>query len=168
MWRLILIVTADCIADALLSTLPIWFLHDMKLDRKRRILISSAFSATMVIDIVTVVEAIVLLRSRLTSGTIIFEHVKVACSLVVCNLLVIVAFIYRTLHKGDMEDAIPSKVEFTTVDLNQVEPGEEISRGWLSSSAVTKSSAWSFHGSQSKIPRSTGVRIDTERVEECE
>lgn len=75
----------------------------------------------MVINIVTVVEAVVLFRCSLTSASIIFEHVKVACSMFVCNLLVIVTFVYRSLREGDTdtEDAVhgTSKIELTTVDL---------------------------------------------------
>lgn len=166
-----LTVTADCIADIILSALPVWFLRDMKLRRKRKVLISSAFSATMVINIVTVVEAVMLFQSDLTSGSIIFEHVKVACSMLVCNLLVIVTFAYRILHKGNMgiEDFMPetSKIEFTTVDL---ELTQETSRMWSSLSGTTKSSTWSIHDSRSKSSRSIVIvasQMDVEEVEEC-
>ncbi|KAG8216477.1 hypothetical protein J3R82DRAFT_6588 [Butyriboletus roseoflavus] len=143
--------TTDCVADVLLSALPLWFLRRVKLSRKRRILISSALSASMVINVVTIIEAVALFQSYLTSGSIIFEHVKVACSLIVCNLLVIVTFVYRILHKGDMgiEDSISgtNKIEFTTVDLAVGGFSQETSRGKSSYGLGTmKSSTWSFEG----------------------
>ncbi|KAG8216476.1 hypothetical protein J3R82DRAFT_6587 [Butyriboletus roseoflavus] len=148
--------TTDCVADVLLSALPLWFLRRVKLSRKRRVLISSALSAIIVINVVTIIEAVALF-SEITSGSIIFEHVKVACSLIVCNLLVIVTFVYRILHKGEMgiEESIheTNRIEFTTVDLAQGWYSQETSIG-LSlpvSSGKTKSSTWSFPGSGTKI-----------------
>ena len=106
----------------------------------------------MVINVVTIIEAVALFK-LITSGSIIFEHVKVACSMIVCNLLVIVTFVYRILHKGetDIEDSISEtdKIEFTTVDLAQGGYSQETSMGRSLpvSSETTKSSTWSFPGS---------------------
>ncbi|KAG9311717.1 hypothetical protein JVU11DRAFT_7955 [Chiua virens] len=118
-------VTADCIADVLLSALPIWSLRKMRLSRNRKILVSSAFWASMAINIVTVVEAVTLFQSTITSGSIVYEHVKVACSMIVCNLLVIVTFVYRILHEDrtNLDDSIlnsDGQVFSTVVDLAQV------------------------------------------------
>lgn len=134
-----------------MSILPIWFLRSVKLNRKRRILISSALSASVVINILTVTQAVVFFHS-VTSGSIVFEHVKVACSMIVCNLLVIVALVYRALHKGNtgFHDSRPDAsktIEFTTVDVAQAEFTQETSRGTPLSALKTKSSTWSFRGS---------------------
>jgi len=159
--------TTDCIADVLLSALPIWSLRNINLGRKRRILISSTFSASMVINIVTVTQAVAFFQS-ITSGSIVFEHVKVACSLIVCNLLVIVTFVYRILHKRKtgIEDSIAETV-FTTVDLAQGGFGQETTKEKSLSvpSGATKLSTWSFRdGSGSKTSESVAAamsRIDT-------
>ncbi|KAH0834844.1 hypothetical protein J3R83DRAFT_10465 [Lanmaoa asiatica] len=150
-------VTADCVGDLLLSALPIWCLRDLSLKRKQKILVASAFSASMVISIVTIVEAVMLFQS-ITSGSIVFEHVKVACTMIVCNLLVIVTFVYRILHNGEtrFKDSIPetNKIVFTTVDLAHGGLTQEASMGWSlpALSETTKSSNWSFCGSsQSQI-----------------
>jgi hypothetical protein len=144
-----LAVIADCIADVLLSALPIWSMRNINLGQKRKLLISSTFSASMVINIVTVTQAVAFFQS-ITSGSIIFEHVKVACSLIVCNLLVIVTFVYRILHKGKtgIEDSIPerSNIVFTTVDLAHGGFSQETSKEKSLSVPTTKSSAWSFGG----------------------
>ena len=126
----------------------------------------------MVINIVTVTQAVAFFHS-ITSGSIIFEHVKVACSLIVCNLLVIVTFVYRILHKGKrgIEDSIPerSNIVFTTVDLAQGGFGQETTKEKSLSvpSGTTKLSTWSFRdGSGSKTSGSGPVaavmsQIDT-------
>ncbi|KAF9226363.1 hypothetical protein BS17DRAFT_673142, partial [Gyrodon lividus] len=69
--------TTDTIADILLTVLPVRFLRDVKLSRKRKILILSAFSASLLINVVTVLEAVVLFQP-ITSGTIVISHVKVS------------------------------------------------------------------------------------------
>ena len=97
----------------------------------------------MVINVVTIIEAVALFK-LITSGSIIFEHVKVACSMIVCNLLVIVTFVYRISHKGEtgIEDSKPEtdKIEFTTVDLAQGGFTQETSRG--KSCYTLESSIW--------------------------
>ncbi|KAF8434784.1 hypothetical protein L210DRAFT_968463 [Boletus edulis BED1] len=162
MTRTILIVqtTTDGIADVLLSALPIWFLRSLKLSRKRKILVSSALSASMVINIVTVIETVAFFQS-VTSGTIIFEHVKVACSMIVCNLLVIVTFVYRVLRKDrlGLEDSIPetrNRIEFTTIDFAQGGLSEETSKGMPSSALTTGSSTWSFRATLEDEHSQTG------------
>lgn len=164
-------MTADCVADVLLSALPVWFLRSVKLSRERRILVASALSASMVINVVTVMQAVV--QSQvLTSGSIIFEHVKVACSMIVCNLLVIVAFVYRILHKGEtsLEESISNtdKVQLTTVDLAQGGFSQETSKGMLSP-LTTKSSTWSFRGgSRSKTSGSVAAAASLMREDDRE
>ncbi|KIK94731.1 hypothetical protein PAXRUDRAFT_827716 [Paxillus rubicundulus Ve08.2h10] len=132
----------DTIGDVLLTGLPIRFLRDVKLDRKRRILITSAFSASLIINLVTVLEAVFMFRP-MTSGTIIITHVKTALSLVVCNLLVLVPLVYRIIHRRDLEDSERegTRVEFTTVDLNYMGYSQELSKGTTLSvpSTATKS-----------------------------
>jgi hypothetical protein len=75
-------MTVDIIADVLLTGLPILFLRDVKLGRQEKILIYSAFSASMVINVLTITQAVVLLGSVVTSGTIIVSHVKVSSEVV--------------------------------------------------------------------------------------
>jgi hypothetical protein len=48
-----------------------------------------------------------------TSGSIIFEHVKVTCSMIMCNLFMIITFVYRILrdrlrglYARDQEDRV--------------------------------------------------------------
>ncbi|KAG6334463.1 hypothetical protein ID866_4625 [Astraeus odoratus] len=105
-------LVTDVVADMCLVALPIRLLADAKLSRSGRILIQSAFSASLLITVVTVVHSVALLKDT-SSGTFLLGNVRTAVSLVVCNLLVIVTFVYRVCYKGqrDLEEAA---MEFTT------------------------------------------------------
>ncbi|KAL4073623.1 hypothetical protein J3A83DRAFT_4158765 [Scleroderma citrinum] len=110
---------ADVIADLCLVALPIRLLRGTKLSWMKRILIQSTFSASMCITIVTIIHSVVLLKDT-SSGNLLFGHFKAALSLLICNLLVIVTFIYRVCHKSkvDLEQVkscLPK--DLTTVDL---------------------------------------------------
>ncbi|KIK95518.1 hypothetical protein PAXRUDRAFT_826936 [Paxillus rubicundulus Ve08.2h10] len=136
-------IIMDTIGDVLLTGLPIRFLRDVKLDRKQRILITSAFSASLIINIMTVLEAVFMFHP-MTSGTAatIISHVKTALSLVVCNLLVLIPLIYRVVHRRDLEHE-ETRVEFTTVDLSHLGYSQDLSKGGATpsiSSITTKSS----------------------------
>ncbi|KAL4078103.1 hypothetical protein V8B97DRAFT_1210198 [Scleroderma yunnanense] len=109
----------DVIADLCLVALPIRLLRGTKLSWMKRILIQSTFSASMCITIVTIIHSVVLLKDT-SSGNLLFGHFKAALSLLICNLLVIVTFIYRVCHKSkvDLEQVkscLPK--DLTTVDL---------------------------------------------------
>lgn len=109
----------DIIADLGLVALPIWLLREAKLSWTRRILIQSVFSASICITIITIIHSVILL-SETSSGTLFFGHFKSALSLLICNLLVIITFIYRVCHRDkidleQMEPVFPR--DLTTVDL---------------------------------------------------
>ncbi|KAH7923934.1 hypothetical protein BV22DRAFT_548896 [Leucogyrophana mollusca] len=114
----------DTVSDIILVAMPFHLLRGVKLSRNRRILLSCTFSASFLITAVTIVHS-GLLFGTATFVTTIVAHVKAALSLIVCNLLVIVAFVYRVFHKnGDIDldhsfvDSEP--VHFTTIDLTQL------------------------------------------------
>ena len=73
-------LTADILADILLTVLPIVFLHGVKLSREPRILILSTFSVSMVINVVTIIHAIFLFELD-TSGSIFIGHIKASTRL---------------------------------------------------------------------------------------
>lgn len=72
---LIHFLLADCLGDILLTALPIIFLLDMKLSRERMISIFATFSASMVINVLTVTQATVPLKPD-TSGSVVIAHTK--------------------------------------------------------------------------------------------
>ncbi|KAH7923933.1 hypothetical protein BV22DRAFT_548888 [Leucogyrophana mollusca] len=114
----------NTVSDIILVAMPFHLLRGVKLSRKRRILMSCTFSASLLITAVTIIHCGLLFEST-TFVTTIVAHVKAALSLIVCNLLVIVAFIYRVFHKnGDIDldhSFVDSEaVHFTTIDLTQL------------------------------------------------
>jgi len=79
------------------------------------------FSASLLISGVTILHSVLLLRGA-TSTTMVIGHVKAALSLLVCDALVLVTFVYRLCQKsGDSRLSIEDdcgSVEFTTyIDL---------------------------------------------------
>ncbi|KAF8433043.1 hypothetical protein L210DRAFT_2757128 [Boletus edulis BED1] len=106
----------DIFSDVSLVILPIYLLRRRKIDYRQRILIYAVFSATLLITVVTIFHSVVLFTTQST-GIVVIGHVKVALSLIVCNLLVIVMFVYRVYRRGDL-DAVEGPFSLTTVDLN--------------------------------------------------
>ncbi|KAH7920471.1 hypothetical protein BV22DRAFT_1198873 [Leucogyrophana mollusca] len=117
----------DTISDAILVAMPFRLLRDVKLSNNRRILISSAFSASILITIITIFHSVLLFGTP-TALTVAVAHVKAAASLIVCNLLVIVTFMYRAFRRFGGVDLDHSfigsgRLDFTSIDLNQLTTG---------------------------------------------
>ncbi|KAF9241291.1 hypothetical protein BU15DRAFT_60918 [Melanogaster broomeanus] len=103
-------LVTDVVSDAILIAAPVRFLRDVKLSRKRRILILSAFSASILITGSSSSK-----HPPLTLSVI--GAVKAALSLLFCNSLVLVTFVYRVCHvdldpSPDEQSAV---VQFTSV-----------------------------------------------------
>lgn len=71
---------ADVISDASLVVLPMYFLQKTRIHRRRRIMIYSAFSASLLITVVSIFQSVVLFMVH-SDGIIVIGHVKVSlCS----------------------------------------------------------------------------------------
>ncbi|KAG9311716.1 hypothetical protein JVU11DRAFT_7954 [Chiua virens] len=159
-----------CFADLLLTTLPIIFLRKVKLCRKRKILIFATFSASTVINVVTIVQATYLFNKSAPTAAVIVAYVKTGLAVIVCNLLVIVTFIYRVLHKDQMDLDAPNStaIEFTTVDLSLEGWSAETSKGAsipARSCSTTRSSTWSYRPMGSLASKLSSVVAGTSRVD---
>ncbi|KAG0707947.1 hypothetical protein DFH29DRAFT_795843 [Suillus ampliporus] len=88
------LLITDVIADISLVAAPLHLWKHVGLSRDRKILVMSAFGASLLITAITIPHSIFLFKAHNTT-TLIFAHVKTALSLVICNLLVIVTFAYR-------------------------------------------------------------------------
>jgi hypothetical protein len=95
-------LTTDIVADAALIIAPIQLWKNVGLSRSSKILILSAFGSSVLITAITIPHSIMLFHS-VTDTTLIVAHVKAALSLVICNLLVIVTFVYRMYWKETLE-----------------------------------------------------------------
>ncbi|KAF8838575.1 hypothetical protein BDN67DRAFT_971363 [Paxillus ammoniavirescens] len=96
-------LVTDVFSDAMLVAASVRFLRDVKLSRKRRVLILSTFSASVLITAVTILHSVLLLLQEPTTGTIVIGHVKAGLSLLVCNALVLVTFVYRVCRHADVD-----------------------------------------------------------------
>ena len=68
---------ADVISDLLLVVLPVYFLRRIKINHRKRIMIFSAFSASLLITAVTILHSIMLFTVH-SSGIIVIGHAKVS------------------------------------------------------------------------------------------
>lgn len=110
------LLITDVIADTCLVTVPLHLLKNVRLSRSRKILVQSAFGASLLITAITITHSILLLKVYNTT-TLMFAHIKAALSLIICNLLVIVTFIYRVYLKDafDLDRSFASNGVFTSI-----------------------------------------------------
>ncbi|KAG1741458.1 uncharacterized protein EDB91DRAFT_330028 [Suillus paluster] len=92
----------DVISDCLLVAAPLQLWKNVGLSRSRKILVLSSFGASLLITGITIPHSVILFHP-LSETTLIFAHVKAALSLVICNLLVIVTFVYRVFSKETVD-----------------------------------------------------------------
>ncbi|OJA08403.1 hypothetical protein AZE42_00999 [Rhizopogon vesiculosus] len=115
----IALVITDTISDLTLVIVPTYFLRDVRLTSHQRILVISAFYASLLITAIAIPLSVLLSVEPFSDATLIFGHVKSATSLMVANLLVIVSFVYRFWRSG--ADLDQPGAEFTSVlDLSQL------------------------------------------------
>lgn len=108
----------DSYADISLVVAPLCLWNNAGLSRSRQISIQSVFSASLLTTIVTIIHSINLSMGH-TSTTLIFAYVRAALNLFICNILVIVTFLYRMCSKetADLDQSFPSNQVFTSVIL---------------------------------------------------
>ncbi|KAF8880739.1 hypothetical protein BD779DRAFT_1547706, partial [Infundibulicybe gibba] len=98
--------TTDIISDTFLVVVPLQILWRVRLPRSQRILIIAIFASSILNSVTGVVYAYFVFAgnsSRSSSSGLITglaAHVKSAVTLCVCNLLVVVCYLYRVFRKG--------------------------------------------------------------------
>ncbi|KAG2069743.1 hypothetical protein BDR04DRAFT_673316 [Suillus decipiens] len=109
-------MSTDIVADVSLIAAPLQFWKNARLSRNSKILIFSTFGASLLITAITIPHSIMLFYSA-SETTLIIAHVKAALSLVICNLLVIVTFVYRTCWKEsiDPDETFGSPLVFASI-----------------------------------------------------
>ncbi|KAF9241293.1 hypothetical protein BU15DRAFT_44932, partial [Melanogaster broomeanus] len=159
-------LVTDIVSDAILVAAPVRFLRDVRLPQKRRILILSAFSASILITGVTILHSALLLQAP-TTGTIIIGVVKAALSLLVCNALVLVTFVYRVCHV-DLDPSLDEQsagIQFTSVlempskDSSHPQPPHILDGGTLPRNE--RPSSWTQLQWKSRADRARGVQGGT-------
>ncbi|KAG1868471.1 hypothetical protein F4604DRAFT_1682392 [Suillus subluteus] len=106
--------SADFTADVSLVAAPLHLLKNAGLSRSKKVLIQSAFCASLLITAVTIPHSTLLILGTFNTTTLMFAHIKAALSLTVCNLLAIATFLYRVYSK-DTFDPDQSNGIFTSV-----------------------------------------------------
>ncbi|KAF8074577.1 hypothetical protein FPV67DRAFT_1408645, partial [Lyophyllum atratum] len=92
----ILSLCTDLVADACLVTIPLRMLWRVKLPRTQRRLILSIFASSFVSSLVGIVYTVFVFQMQKNRG-------QSAIILLVCNLLVIVMFLYRTFWSDETD-----------------------------------------------------------------
>ncbi|KAJ8580188.1 hypothetical protein M405DRAFT_938855 [Rhizopogon salebrosus TDB-379] len=117
----------DIVADAALVITPLHLWKNVGLSRNRKIMVLSAFSSSLLLTAVTIAHSVTLIRPP-THGTLILAHAKVALSLVICNLLVIVTFAYRVFCSEtlDLDQSFASRGLFTNIVMVQYPSGTNV------------------------------------------
>ncbi|KAH7907458.1 hypothetical protein BJ138DRAFT_970777, partial [Hygrophoropsis aurantiaca] len=104
----------DVIADAILVALPLRMLWNIKLPQKQqRRMILCIFSSSMVVSFVSIFRAISRLSSN-PSEVVPASNFEIAFCLIVCNLLVIVTYLYRRLRKNGEDNNIDTSTDIGT------------------------------------------------------
>ncbi|KIK80023.1 hypothetical protein PAXRUDRAFT_833778 [Paxillus rubicundulus Ve08.2h10] len=122
-WVAISEVGTDAISDLMLVALPLCLLWRVKLPSNQKIMILCVSSSSILVSVVSAVHTAYLIPepSFIAGAT---GEIEGALSLVVCNLLVIVTFVYRVSRNGrDLTQDPSSKItdssnRLTTVDLD--------------------------------------------------
>ncbi|KAG2064209.1 hypothetical protein BDR04DRAFT_1146007 [Suillus decipiens] len=94
------LLITDIIVDISLVATPVYLWRNVGLSWSTKILVLSAFSASLLNTVITIPHAMILLHVyNVNASMVIVAHIKIALSLIICNLLVIITFVYRLCWK---------------------------------------------------------------------
>ncbi|KAF8060796.1 hypothetical protein FPV67DRAFT_1587240 [Lyophyllum atratum] len=99
-------VATEIVADFALITIPLYLLWHTSLPKAPRYMIASVFATSILTTALSVIHAIYGMGpNRFLDG--VTAHIEAAVTVMVCNLLVIVTYIYRRTRNGrDLDDDI--------------------------------------------------------------
>lgn len=123
----------DCLSDTILVVLPLRLLWSLKLPKRQKRMIFAIFSSSIVVTVISIFRGVCQIakyRSVLAPAA----DFETALSLLVCNLLVVVTFLYRIFGFVGADDSVSSDDDdyttrtttggvFTTVDFGNGESG---------------------------------------------
>ncbi|KAG9311896.1 hypothetical protein JVU11DRAFT_8157 [Chiua virens] len=120
-WVAISEVCTDAFSDIILVALPLRLLWRVKLPSNQKIMLLSVFSTSILVSVVSAVHTSYLIPNITFVGGLTAQ-IEGPVSLIVCNLLVIVTFVYRAVRNGrDLTAGLSEKKScsrLTTVDLD--------------------------------------------------
>lgn len=113
------LLITDVTSDISLVAAPLYLWRNVGLSRNTKKLVLSAFGASLLNTALTIPHCIIILNVHKIDATIVVvAHIKSALSLIICDLLVIVTFVYRVYWKETF-DLDQSCEVFTSVVLIQ-------------------------------------------------
>ncbi|KAJ8585096.1 hypothetical protein M405DRAFT_865664 [Rhizopogon salebrosus TDB-379] len=140
---------ADIFSDVMLMILPPLLFCHVQLPRNRKILVLLSFSAALFITPVTILHS-ALLFGPASTGNIVVGHVKVAISLIVCDLPVLATLAYRLCSFEDIDAPDRSEATvFTSIDLEQL--GTDYASVW----SATETTSTQFKSTEQPTTRAT-------------
>lgn len=71
-------ITADIIADVSLVAAPLYLMKNIRLSRSKKLLVQSAFGASLLITVITITHSMLLLLNVYNTVTLMFAHLKVS------------------------------------------------------------------------------------------
>jgi len=116
-------ISTDCVSDAILIFFPIRLLWGIKLPTNQRRMIMTIFSSSIVLTVVSIFRTVAQLNNILPLAGLAID-IEVACSIIVCNLLVTVTLIYRISRavKVTVPGHDPEDDDFTAPVMTRVTP----------------------------------------------
>jgi hypothetical protein len=131
------LLITDVAADISLVAVPLYLLKNVGLSRNKKILVQSAFGASLLTTAVTIPHSTLLIFDIFNTTTLMFAHIKAALSLIICNLLVIVSFLYRVYSKDTFDQSFASDGVFTSVIMTPMDSSTNILTSFSSHKGIT-------------------------------
>lgn len=103
----------DLTADIWLICSAAYLLWHMKLTTRRQIVIFSVFASDVLLAAASIIHVVYILQQR-RSAVWISAYVEVAISLIICNLLVLVTWLYSRIYPSDQDETLPTSVNNPT------------------------------------------------------
>ncbi|KAG1769446.1 hypothetical protein EV702DRAFT_978710, partial [Suillus placidus] len=128
----------DCLSDIILIVLPLRLLWSLKLPKRQKRMIFATFFSNIMVTMISIFRGVCqIAKYKTVLGTA--TDFQTALSLLVCNLLVVVAFLYRIFGFTAVDDSVSGDDDdyatrtttgavFTTVDLDDAESGGDEQR----------------------------------------
>ncbi|KAF9451178.1 hypothetical protein P691DRAFT_724688 [Macrolepiota fuliginosa MF-IS2] len=112
-------LTADLLADVILTMISFRFLWKVRMRRSRRRLLSWLFAANIWSSLAGILYGVLLLNANKLGGfrtpiVSLTIHIKATTTLTVCNLLVVVTYVYARFWKSSDDSDSESEASQTT------------------------------------------------------
>jgi hypothetical protein len=153
------LLITDVTADASLVAAPLYLLKNVGLSRSKKILVQSAFGASLLITAVTIPHSTLILYDVFNSTTLMFAHIKTALSLIICNLLVIVSFLYCVYSKDTFDQSFASNGVFTSVIMVPMGNSTDTLTSFSSHKGMTSRQTKVQNGGVKSRDEDEGVRV---------